>query len=160
MAILAALTLYAREPAKLAAFWSKVLDLPIDPGDEAAIAAGALAPGEAVLLGPRDDFHLWISPADEMPPAHGRIHFEVQLGAHTDSELLRQLGATREWTEPAGGWIVYADPEGNRFCAIPASPQPAVSQEPCDAAMRGAADLDDQEPSVAGAGKDEHPCTR
>lgn len=161
MATLAALTLYAHEPAKLAAFWSAVLDLPIDPSDKAAIAAGTLVPSEAVLLGRRDDFHLWISPADEMPPANGRIHFEVQLGTATDSDLLLQLGATRERDDPEGRWIVYADPEGNQFCAIPASPQPAVSQEPFDAAIPGAAArLDAQEASVSDAREDEDPCTR
>lgn len=157
MTALAALTLYAHEPATLATFWSAVLDLSMDPDDKKAIAAGTLAPNEAVLLGPRHDFHIWISPADKMPPAHGRIHFEVQLGGSTNAELLLHLGATHERDDPEGRWTVYADPEGNRFCAMPASP-PQRSFGGSTGAP--AARAEETEAARADAGEEESPCTR
>ena len=119
---LEAITIHARQPARLAEFWSTILDLPIDPADVAAIADGTLAADESVLLGRRDGLHVWISPADELVPTGGRLHLDVRLDAALGADRLIELGAVREWEDPQGRWTVYTDPEGNRFCAVPAAP--------------------------------------
>ncbi|HEU5037643.1 MAG TPA: VOC family protein [Nocardioides sp.] len=117
MPSLSAITLYAHNPVRLANFWSAVLDLPIDPEYAAAIAADALAATDAVLVGREDALHLWISPAEDVPHADGRIHLEVDLASAAEVDLLLALGATHEWDGPDRQWSVFADPEGNRFCA-------------------------------------------
>jgi len=109
-------------------FWSPVLGLPIDPGDVVAIANRTLAADESVLLGSRDGLHVWISPAEELAPTGGRVHLDVRLDPTWDAGRLVELGATHVWDDPHGRWTVYADPEGNRFCAVP----------PADAARRAA----------------------
>jgi hypothetical protein len=119
---LEAVTIHARRPAELAGFWSSVLGLPIDPADETAIAAGSLGSHESVLLGRRDGLHVWVSPADELPDTGGRVHLDIRLDADLDPQGLEGLGATLVWEEPRGRWSVYTDPEGNRFCAVPAPP--------------------------------------
>jgi len=119
---LEAITIHARQPARLAEFWSAVLDLPIDPADVSAIAEGTLADDESVLLGRRDGLHVWISPADDLPPAGGRLHLDVRLDATFGADRLIELGAVHDRDDPQGRWTVFTDPEGNRFCAVPAAP--------------------------------------
>lgn len=119
MSHLDAITIHAGQPARLAEFWSAVLDLPIDPGDAAAISAGTLPADESVLLGSRDGLHVWISPADELAPAGGRLHLDVRLSDAGELDRLVRLGARPRWDDPQGRWTVYEDPEGNAFCAIP-----------------------------------------
>lgn len=119
---LEAVTIHARHPAELARFWSTLLGLPVDPADEEAIANGSLGAHESVLLGARDGLHVWVSPADELADVGGRLHLDVRLDDDLDAEGLEALGATFVWAEPRGRWTVYADPEGNRFCAVPAAP--------------------------------------
>jgi hypothetical protein len=121
---LEAITIHARQPAELARFWSATLGLPIDPADVAAISNGTLGPRESVLLGQRDDLHVWVAPADEMPQVDGRVHLDVRLDADFGPQDLMDAGATLVWDEPHGRWSVYADPEGNRFCAVPDAAKP------------------------------------
>ena len=113
-----AITIHSRRPSALARFWSTLLDLPIDPSDARAIADGTLGDTESVLLGRRDGLHVWVSPAEELAPPGGRIHLDVVLDGPTDLDRLAELGATPRWHDPRGRWRVYADPEGNVFCAI------------------------------------------
>ena len=118
MSRLEAITIHSRRPAALAAFWSAVLDLPIDPQDAAAIAGGTLSETEPVLLGRRDVQHVWISPAQQLPPPGGRIHLDVRLDCGDDLDRLTVLGALKQWQDPRRRWQVFADPEGNLFCAL------------------------------------------
>ncbi|HQR25434.1 MAG TPA: VOC family protein [Nocardioides sp.] len=112
-----AITIHSRRPSELARFWSELLDLPIDPSDAAAIEQGTLGETEAVLLGRRDALHVWVSPAEELTPCGGRVHLDVRLDGPTDLDRLAGLGAEPRWDDPRGRWRVYADPEGNVFCA-------------------------------------------
>jgi hypothetical protein len=121
---LEAITIHASRPAELAPFWSLALGLPIDPADVAAIADGTLGDHESVLLGQRDGLHIWVSPADELPQLGGRVHLDVRLDEDLGSQDLLDAGATLVWDEPQGRWSVYTDPEGNRFCAVPATGRP------------------------------------
>ncbi len=113
-----AITIHSRRPSELARFWSELLDLPIDPSDARAIDQGTLGETEAVLLGRRDALHVWVSPAEELAPAGGRVHLDVVLDGPADLERLAGLGAEPRWHDSGGRWRVYADPEGNLFCAI------------------------------------------
>lgn len=113
-----AITIHSRRPSELARFWSELLDLPIDPSDARAIDQGTLGETEAVLLGRRDSLHMWVSPAEELAPPGGRVHLDVVLDGPADLDQLAGLGAEPRWRDSGGRWRVYADPEGNLFCAI------------------------------------------
>ena len=115
---LEAVVINCREPAVLAPFYGELLGLPVDPDDEAAIAAGTLGSDESVLLGTRDALHVWLAPVRELQPAPGRIHLDVRLDGAGDLERVIALGATRQWDDPRRRWTVLADPEGNLFCAV------------------------------------------
>ncbi|SFC93861.1 hypothetical protein SAMN04487968_11528 [Nocardioides terrae] len=125
---LEAITIHARRPVELARFWSAALGLPVDPADATAIAAGTLADHESVLLGLRDGLHVWVSPAGDLAEPVGRVHLDVRLDDEFGPQDLIELGATLVWNEPQGRWSVYTDPEGNRFCAVPATGKPCPAQ--------------------------------
>lgn len=118
MSHLEAITIHAERPGELARFWSALLDLPIDPADAVALEEETLGETEAVLLGRRDGLHVWLSPAGELPPPGARIHLDIGLGGPADLDRLAELGAVPRWDDPAGRWRVFADPEGNLFCAV------------------------------------------
>lgn len=113
-----AVVIHSRRPDELAPFWSALLGLPIDPADASAIARGTLGASESVLLGRRDGLHVWVSPAQELAPAGGRVHLDVWLDEPADRDRLVALGAIPQWDDPSGRWRVYADPEGNLFCGV------------------------------------------
>ena len=62
---------------------------------------------------------MWLTPAGDLPPVPGRVHLDVRLGPGEDRSQLTALGATWQWDDPRGRWSVFADPEGNLFCALP-----------------------------------------
>jgi len=116
---LEAIVINCREPAALASFYAELLGLAVSPEDAAAIAAGTLGEDESVLLGSRDSLHVWLTPVGDLPPVPGRVHLDVRLDSGEDLGQLTALGATWQWDDPRGRWTVFADPEGNLFCAIP-----------------------------------------
>ena len=118
MPYLDAIVIHCRQPAALAGFWSELLGLPVTPADAAAIEAGTLGQDESVLLGSRDALHVWLTPVRTLEPAPGRVHLDVRLDVDADLDRLIALGATLQWKDPKGGWTVFADPEGNLFCAM------------------------------------------
>ncbi len=118
MPALEAITIHAHDLAALARFWSVALGLPIDPCSATSMAHG-LQPGESVLLGHRDQLHVWVSPADLLPEARGRVHLDVRLNDSAEEARLVELGAKPVWEHPHRRWVVYEDPEGNRFCVVP-----------------------------------------
>ncbi|RIV41643.1 VOC family protein [Micromonospora radicis] len=113
---LAAIVIHCRDPYLIAPFWSTVTGLPIVPDDLKKLAERALGPAESVLLGAStgDGLHIWVAPAEELPPV-GRIHLDLAIG---DGELdaILAAGATVVRTLPR--WTVLADPEGNEFCVF------------------------------------------
>jgi len=46
-------------------------------------------------------------------------HLDVRMDSSEDLGQLIALGATWQWDNPRGRWTVFADAEGNLFCAIP-----------------------------------------
>jgi catechol-2,3-dioxygenase len=116
---LEAIVINCREPAALASFYAELLGLAVSPEDAAAITAGTLGEDESVLLGSRDSLHVWLTPVGDQPPVPGRVHLDVRLDSGEDLGQLTALGATWQWDDLRGRWTVFADPEGNLFCAIP-----------------------------------------
>jgi len=108
--------IHCRDPYLLAPFWSLATGLPVHPDDVKALASHSLDEDESVLLGPRDGFHVWITPAAELKPV-GRIHLDV-TGKDDDLKSLLKAGASVVRDLPH--WTVLSDPEGNEFCFVPA----------------------------------------
>jgi hypothetical protein len=108
--------IHCRDPYLLAPFWSLATGLPVHPDDVKALASHSLDQDESVLLGTRDGFHVWITPADELKPV-GRIHLDVS-GDGDDLTSLLKAGANVVRELPH--WTVLSDPEGNEFCFVPA----------------------------------------
>jgi hypothetical protein len=116
---LEAIVINCREPATLAGFYAELLGLAVTPQDAAAIASGTLGQDESVLLGSRDSLHVWLTPVRDLQMVPGRVHLDVRLHPGEDPGRLTGLGATWQWDDPRGRWTVWADPEGNLFCALP-----------------------------------------
>ncbi|GAB2681060.1 VOC family protein [Kribbella swartbergensis] len=110
------IVIHCRDPYLLAPFWSLATGLPVHPDDVKSLASRSLEEDESVLLGTRDGFHVWITPAAELKPL-GRIHVDV-TGADEDLRLLLKAGASVVRELPH--WTVLSDPEGNEFCFVPA----------------------------------------
>ncbi|MFI6679714.1 VOC family protein [Kribbella sp. NPDC050470] len=108
--------IHCRDPYLLAPFWSLATGLPIHPDDVKSLSSHSLEDDESVLLGAREGFHVWITPAEELKPA-GRIHLDV-TGADDDLRSLLKAGAAVVRELPH--WTVLSDPEGNEFCFVPA----------------------------------------
>ena len=116
---LEAVTIHSRHPAALARFWSAGSTARPSTADAAASDQGTLPPSEAVLLGSRDGLHVWVSPADDLAAPGGRVHLDIRFDTAAELARLGDLGAVWQWDDPEGRWSVYADPEGNLFCAVP-----------------------------------------
>ena len=127
MAIPLQITVDAREPSRLAAFWAfalgYVLQAPrpgyVDADDEEQYTAIV----DPVGAGPRVLFQR----VPEGKPAKNRLHFDVNSGhgaadrrsaVRRHANQLVNAGARilTEMNEPTGWWIVMQDPEGNEFC--------------------------------------------
>jgi catechol 2,3-dioxygenase-like lactoylglutathione lyase family enzyme len=104
---------------ELSAWWKQVLDFvdvegdPNEAGDE-----------ECVILDPDGDQRLLFIEVDELQDPVGRIHFDLaSRNASRDDEVERilALGATEvadRRRADGSGWVVLADPAGNRFCVV------------------------------------------
>ena len=120
MATVINVTIHAREPRRLAMFWSEVLGYPIvqDDGDLVRLA-GPRTTGAPDLLFLR---------ADELAPTGGRLHIDLAASdIDVEVERLLALGAQLvDGENESGGarrreahgipWVVLADPEGNALC--------------------------------------------
>lgn len=103
----------------LSEWWKSVLgytNVPDDPnrvGDD-----------HCVILDPESGHRLLFIEVDELSNADGRIHLDLAPSdRRRDDEIQRvmALGATEvaDRRNPDGtGWMVLADPDGNRFCIL------------------------------------------
>ena len=102
------------DAARLAEFWSAVLDRPVNEGatvDHAAIDA------TTPELGPRLAFHR----VPEAKSVKNRFHPDlISADFATDVERLLGLGATivNEITAGTARWTTFADPDGNELDLI------------------------------------------
>ncbi|GAA1863160.1 VOC family protein [Asanoa iriomotensis] len=116
----------AADPYALASFWSKVMQAPLAdddfPGDP--VASIVLPTG----------LQLYFQVVPEPKTVKNRVHICLRPDVLRDEEVTRllDLGATivddRRTPRPGedGGWVVFADPEGNEFCLLrsPGEPHP------------------------------------
>jgi catechol 2,3-dioxygenase-like lactoylglutathione lyase family enzyme len=112
-------TLDCVDAFELSQWWKQVLgytDIPDDPneaGDE-----------ECMIVDPNSDHRLLFIEVDELRSDEGRLHFDlVPTDRRRDDEIERvlALGAATvaDRRNPDGtGWMVLADPAGNRFCIL------------------------------------------
>jgi hypothetical protein len=128
---LEAVVVHCADPVALATFYASLLGLQVDPSDLASIDAGKLGSDEAVLLGSRDQLHVWFVPTAAPRGQDAAIHFDVRLEGPRERDELVALGATHRWFGRDRAWEVLADPEGNLFCVFPPAetrgPDPSVS---------------------------------
>jgi hypothetical protein len=115
MPALRSIVIHCRDPYVLAPFWSLVTGLPIFPEDAEGLRKRSLGPEESVLLGRREELHIWITPAVQLLEP-GRIHLDI---ACDDDERATILLAGATVVRETGEWTVVADPEGNEFCLVP-----------------------------------------
>jgi catechol 2,3-dioxygenase-like lactoylglutathione lyase family enzyme len=99
-----------QDPARLAAFWSAVLGLPVtyDSGDFAVVAASETTSGLAFQQAPGHVPPAWPDPAR---PQQWHPDVMVEDPAQAGPRVVA-LGAT------SLGGDVYADPAGHPFCLI------------------------------------------
>jgi predicted enzyme related to lactoylglutathione lyase len=121
------LTIDARDPASLAAFWASLLEWEVSSDDEGEywISPDRDDPsgrGTAMLFLPSEDprtgknrLHLDLRPDDQV----ATVDTAIGLGARRVD-----IGQTGEET-----WVVLADPEGNEFCVLRALPSQVPEPE-------------------------------
>ena len=127
MAIPLQITVDARDPRRLAAFWAVVLGYVLQPPRPGYLVSSGEEHYTAIVdpagFGPRILFQR----VPEPKKLKNRVHLDVNAGhGATDRRAavrsrMSQLvaaGATvvREMQEESGWWIVLTDPEGNEFC--------------------------------------------
>lgn len=103
---------------QLSLFWAEVLgyaqdpDNPDEPGDL-----------ECMIFGPEDAMPLLFIEVPEGKRVKNRPHLDLRPTDRPEAEevaRVRSLGATvvEDLRTTAGGWVVFADPEGNEFCIL------------------------------------------
>jgi predicted enzyme related to lactoylglutathione lyase len=99
-----------RDAARLAEFWSEVLELPVDEGASAAYAT----------IGFETEGPTWMFvQSDDLPG--GRNRLMLDLGGQSDwrqqADRVEALGATRIADHDVDGvrWVELRDPENNTF---------------------------------------------
>ena len=131
MAIPLQITVDARDPRRLAAFWAVALGYvlqPPRPGYLVSSGDGAREEQYTALVdpagfGPR----LLFQRVPEPKTLKNRVHLDVNAGhgamdrraaVRSHMSQLVAAGATvrQEVQEESGWWVVLADPEGNEFC--------------------------------------------
>ena len=103
----------------LSTWWKPVLGYtdvpgdPIEPGDQ-----------ECIIVDPVSGHRLLFCEVQELRDAEGRMHLDITpTDCRRDAEVKRvlALGATEladRRNIDGTGWVVLADPEGNRFCIV------------------------------------------
>jgi catechol 2,3-dioxygenase-like lactoylglutathione lyase family enzyme len=111
-----ALSIRARDPRRLAAFWAGVLGRELAHDSE----------GEGVDLPADDDtgFRIRFLPSQAEKTGPNRMHFDLTSASLEDQQQTvarsLELGARHidVGQRPEEGHVVLADPEGNEFCVI------------------------------------------
>jgi Glyoxalase-like domain len=131
MAIPLQITVDARDPRRLAAFWAVALGYELQPprsgylvsGDDGGREEQYTAIVDPAGIGPR----LLFQRVPEPKTLKNRVHLDVNAGhgALDRRSAVRAYGARlvaagatvlREMQEESGWWIVLTDPEDNEFC--------------------------------------------
>src|SRR6188472_276250 len=109
---LVAVTYDAEDPAAVAAFWRKLLDLEVVPEDD-----GVLLPGDDTQVGLR-----FVAATDAATADTLHLHLTSTTLEEQERLLDTVLGLGGRHLDvgqqPEEGHVVLADPEGNAFCVI------------------------------------------
>lgn len=103
----------------LSEWWKQVLGY-VDVPDDLNEAGDQ----ECMILDPKSGHRILFIEVDDLRSADGRIHLDLAPSdQRRDEEIERLLamGATEvaDRRKPDGtGWMVLADPDGNRFCVV------------------------------------------
>jgi catechol 2,3-dioxygenase-like lactoylglutathione lyase family enzyme len=112
------ITIDCADPQRLAAFWSAVLDTPVERDL-----------GDHVYLARPDDGGIVVSFQRVPQPTLGKARIHLDLNGPRTAEVARvvALGArvVDEHVLPHTAWSVLADPDGNPFCIGEDTPDPA-----------------------------------
>ncbi len=108
----------AREPHRLARFWSDLLGYRVGDLDAAGAYLDLVPPSSELPI-------VFLQRLDDVSRATNRVHLDLYSD---DREAMREralaLGATQRSTlrsgAEGGAWYVLADPEGNEFCVMQA----------------------------------------
>jgi predicted enzyme related to lactoylglutathione lyase len=104
------ITVDAREPLKIAQFWSQLTGFPVDDESDDEEAFVETVPGLLFIAVP------------EAKTVKNRLHLDIQPPDSTRDEFVERMllaGATifEDHRKPDGtGWVTMRDPEGNEFC--------------------------------------------
>jgi len=126
----------AVEPQRLGRFWEAVVG-----GEQLTDDVGGYETRLAVADGPVLD--LCFQPVPEPPAERTRLHLDLAgTGRAEEVDRLVGLGARRlDADEEGGGWVVLADPEGNR-CRVVEDGAPYADTGPLAALSLDSADPD------------------
>jgi hypothetical protein len=111
---LASITFDCRDAVAASAFWSGVLERPVDDGASVEFASIGISSGQPAWMFIR---------VPEGKTAKNRVHVDLTTADHrAEAERLLALGATKvgDYDESGARWITLADPEGNEFCVVSA----------------------------------------
>ncbi|WP_146826903.1 VOC family protein [Aeromicrobium flavum] len=114
-----ALVIDANDPARLAAFWARILDREITESDDDDGVLTLLAPDHTT-------FTIDIEPTRHPRTMRNRMHVDLTSATpeaqQATVDLALTLGASHldVGQLPTDTHVVLADPEGNEFCVLPA----------------------------------------
>jgi len=114
--VLREIVMDCRDPEAQAAWWARVLDLPVVRDDD-----GFWWISSDVIEGA--SLTLTFSPVPERKTVKNRIHLDLNpSGCDQAEELERLLSLGARHTDigqgPDVSWVVLEDPEGNEFCLL------------------------------------------
>jgi LmbE family N-acetylglucosaminyl deacetylase len=127
MAIPLQITVDARDPRRLAAFWAVALGYVLQPPRPGYLVSSGEEQYTAIVdptgFGPR----LLFQRVPEPKRLKNRVHLDVNAGhgaidrraavrAHMSQLVAAGATVVREMQEETGWWVVLTDPEGNEFC--------------------------------------------
>ncbi len=114
-----ALVIDAEDPERLAAFWSELLDRPIDS-----------RPGPYIWLRRTDGLVLGFQRNPHPTPGKDRMHVDLTSpDLPAEQRRVEALGGRRLEEYDEGGFLVMADPEGNEFCILPEEGDVGIDDE-------------------------------
>ncbi len=121
---IAVITIDAREPRKVAAFWAAVLGWRVVEEDHQGVS---IAPADSSW--PTID----VVPVPEGKAVKNRLHLDLRAdGSSAQEEVGRLLGLGARRADVGQGpdvsWTVLQDPEGNEFCILSRSVQDVAAE--------------------------------
>ncbi|MCX5200449.1 VOC family protein [Streptomyces sp. NBC_00237] len=114
---------------ELAGFWSRVVGHPMDPRDRPGDSTASVPLPTGMSL-----FFAEVPEAAEGRHRKNPVHVCLQPDGRRDDEVERYLGLGAKLLDDrrkpdGGGWVVFADPEGNEFCVLRSAAERAAMED-------------------------------